>query len=40
MLKFWQRIPETEAKFNYYKEWREIAAIPITTYQALVGKAN
>src|SRR5688572_4494258 len=32
MLKFWQRVPETEAKFAYYKEWREIAAIPITTY--------
>lgn len=32
-LKFWQRIPESEAKFPYYKEWREVAAIPITTYQ-------
>ncbi len=32
-LKFWQRIPETEAKFTYYKEWRDVAAIPITTYQ-------
>src|SRR4030095_288510 len=32
ILKFWQRIPETEAKFNYYKEWREIAAIPISTF--------
>jgi len=32
ILKFWQRIPETEAKFGYYKEWREIAAIPISTF--------
>ena len=32
ILKFWQRIPETKAKFNYYKEWREIAAIPISTF--------
>ena len=33
LLKFWQRIPETEAKFHYYKEWRNIAAIPITNYK-------
>jgi hypothetical protein len=32
ILKFWQRVPETEAKFPYYKEWRDIAAIPITTF--------
>lgn len=33
LLKFWQRIPETEPKFTYYKEWRQIAAIPITDYK-------
>jgi hypothetical protein len=33
LLKFWQRIPETETKFAYYKEWRQIAAIPITDYK-------
>jgi len=33
LLKFWQRIPETEAKFHYYKEWRDIAAIPITSHK-------
>ena len=33
ILKFWQRVPETEAKFDYYKEWREIAAIPISDYK-------
>lgn len=32
MLRFWQRIPDSEPKFNYHKEWRYIAAIPITTY--------
>jgi hypothetical protein len=32
ILKFWQRIPDTEAKFHYYKEWRQVAAIPISTY--------
>jgi hypothetical protein len=33
LLKFWQRIPETEPKFEYYKEWRQVAAIPITTFE-------
>lgn len=33
LLKFWQRIPETEVKYPYYKEWQPVAAIPITTYE-------
>src|SRR6266496_949479 len=33
LLKFWQRIPENEAKYSYYKEWQSVAAIPITTYK-------
>jgi hypothetical protein len=33
ILKFWQRVPDSEAKFNYYKEWRQIAALPVSTYQ-------
>lgn len=33
LLKFWQRIPDSEAKFHYYKEWRHIAAIPVTTFK-------
>jgi hypothetical protein len=32
MLRFWQRIPDSEAKYEYYKEWGHIAAIPVTTY--------
>jgi hypothetical protein len=32
LFKFWQRIPETDAKFNYYKEQRDIAAIPVITF--------
>jgi hypothetical protein len=32
-FRFWQRIPETEAKFSYYKEWRHVAAIPVTDYK-------
>jgi hypothetical protein len=32
-LKFWQRIPETEPKYPYYKEWRQVAAIPITDFK-------
>jgi hypothetical protein len=33
LLRFWQRIPDTEPKFNYYKEWREVAAMPISTHK-------
>ena len=33
LFKFWQRIPESEAKYQYYKEWRDIAAIPVTTFK-------
>lgn len=33
LLKFWQRIPDTAPRFGYYKEWREIAAIPISDYK-------
>ena len=33
LLKFWQRIPESEPKYRYYKEWRDIAAIPVTTFK-------
>lgn len=32
-LKFCQRVPDTEAKYQYYKEWRQVAAIPISTFQ-------
>jgi hypothetical protein len=32
MFRFWQRIPDGEAKFPYYKEWKYIAAIHVTTY--------
>jgi hypothetical protein len=32
LLRFWQRIPETQPKFAYYKEWRDVAAIPVTTF--------
>ncbi len=33
LLRFWQRIPESEAKFLYYSECRQVAAIPITTFK-------
>jgi len=33
LLRFWQRIPESKPKFNYYYEWRDIAAIPVSTYK-------
>jgi hypothetical protein len=33
LLKFWQRIPDSEPKYDYYHEWRHVAAIPITDYK-------
>jgi hypothetical protein len=36
-LRFWQRIPET-AKYTYYKEWRYVAAIPVTEYKHWLQK--
>lgn len=33
LFKFWQRIPETEPKYRYYKEWRDIAVIPVTSFK-------
>jgi len=38
IFRFWQRIPEIEAKFSYYKEWRQIAAIPIKDYNHWLTK--
>src|SRR6266487_100151 len=32
LLRFWQRIPESEAKYDYYREWQDIAAIPVKSY--------
>jgi len=37
-LRFWQRIPETEARYAYYKEWRYVAAIPVTEYKHWLQK--
>jgi hypothetical protein len=33
LFRFWQRVPETEPKFKYYREWRQVAAIPVTDYK-------
>ncbi len=33
ILKFWQRIPDIEAKYPYYHEWHHPAAIPISTHE-------
>ena len=29
---FWQRLPETKPKYNYYMEWNPVAVIPITSF--------
>jgi hypothetical protein len=38
LLRFWQRIPDSDAKFYYYKEWQQIAAIPIKDYNDWLTK--
>jgi hypothetical protein len=30
---FWQRLPATEPKYQYYVEWESVAAIPIKSYK-------
>jgi hypothetical protein len=32
LLRFWQRVPESEAKYGYYHEWRDVAAIAIESF--------
>jgi hypothetical protein len=33
LLRFWQRIPESEPKYGYYYERRDVAAIPLSDYK-------
>jgi hypothetical protein len=32
ILTFWQRLPDVAPHHPYYKEWEEIAVLPVTTY--------
>src|SRR5438477_5785988 len=32
LLRFWQRIPQSEPKFDFYKESQDVAAISVKTY--------
>ena len=38
LLRFWQRIPDTEPKYGYYHEWRDVAAIPVSDYKHWLEK--
>lgn len=29
---FWQRLPDLQPRFKYYKEWESIAVLPVSTY--------
>jgi hypothetical protein len=29
---FWQRVPHTEARYQYYTEWESVAVLPITSF--------
>ena len=33
LMRFWQRIPESQPKYRYYYEWRDAAAIPVSDYK-------
>jgi hypothetical protein len=35
---FWQRLPETQPRFPYYFEWDNVAAVPLTTFDAWFKK--
>jgi hypothetical protein len=30
---FWQRLPDTQPRFHWYREWESIAALPVTTFE-------
>jgi hypothetical protein len=38
LLRFWQRIPESEPKYGYYHERRDVAAIPVSDYKHWLEK--
>src|SRR5262245_25765511 len=29
---FWQRLPEVQPRFNFYKEWESLAALPVSNF--------
>jgi hypothetical protein len=33
LFSFWQRLPDTEPRFSYYREVDSIAVLPVTTYE-------
>jgi hypothetical protein len=35
---FWQRVPETEPRYQYYTEWESLAVLPITTFDCWWNK--
>ena len=35
---FWQRLPDTEVRYQYYLEWESIAALPIQSYDHWFNK--
>ena len=32
LFTFWQRLPDTEPRFEYHMEWEEIAVLPVSSY--------
>jgi len=33
LFTFWQRLPDTEPRYPYHREWEPIAALPVSTYE-------
>jgi hypothetical protein len=38
IFRFSQRIPDSQPKYSYYKEWRHVAAIPVSSYNNWLEK--
>jgi hypothetical protein len=38
VFSFWQRLPETRPKFDYYMEWDNVAAIEVSTFDEWMAK--
>src|SRR5689334_15759195 len=33
LFTFWQRLPEVEPKYPYYREWQDIAVLSVKSYE-------
>lgn len=38
LFTFWQRLPDTEPRFDFYTEWESVAALPVTSFDHWLNK--